>query len=241
MKFVERLKQKTENNPENRTPIIAFLGDSVTQGCFEVYRDNGRIRTVFDSGEAYSEKIKKILGMLYPEAPVSIMNFGINGGSATEGVERFRRDVLSCNPDLLVVCFGLNDSNGEEAGLSVYRTALTSIFLKTKQAGIETIFMTPNMFNTYANQYLVDESFQSIAEMFATRQNEGVFDAYMETAREVCKEQGIKICDCYALWKQMNACGVDTTQLLANGMNHPIRPMHYMFAWELVSKILELK
>lgn len=241
MKFVERLKQKSENNPDNRSPVIAFLGDSVTQGCFEVYREHGRIRTVFDSGEAYSEKVKKILGMLYPEAPVSVVNFGINGGSATEGAARFKRDVLSCNPDLLVVCFGLNDSNGEREGISAYRAALTEIFSRAKQAGIETIFMTPNMFNTYANQFLVDESFQSIAEMFAVRQNEGVFDAYMESAREVCKEQGIKICDCYAIWKQMYTCGVDTTALLANGMNHPIRPMHYLFAWELVSTILDLK
>lgn len=59
MKFVERLKQKTENNPDNRSPVIAFLGDSVTQGCFEIYQDNGRLRTVFDSREAYAEKSKK--------------------------------------------------------------------------------------------------------------------------------------------------------------------------------------
>lgn len=241
MKFVERLKQKSQNNPDNRSPVIAFLGDSVTQGCFEVYRDHSGIRTVFDSGEAYSEKVKKILGMLYPEAPVSVMNFGINGGSATEGVARFKRDVLSCNPDLLVVCFGLNDSNAEADGITSYQEALRAIFSETKQAGIETIFMTPNMFNTYFNEHLVDESFQAIAEMFATRQNEGVFDAYMEAAREVCMEQNITICDCYAIWKQMYGCGVDTTALLANGMNHPIRPMHYMFAWELVSTILELK
>lgn len=241
MKFVERLKQKSENNPDNRSPVIAFLGDSVTQGCFEVYRDHGGIRTVFDSGEAYSEKVKKILGMLYPEAPVSVVNFGINGGSATEGAARFQRDVLSCNPDLLVVCFGLNDSNAEADGIASYQEALRAIFSEAKQAGIETIFMTPNMFNTYSNEHLVDKSFQSIAEMFATRQNEGVFDAYMEAARKVCMEQNITICDCYAIWKQMYGCGVDTTALLANGMNHPIRPMHYMFAWELVATILELK
>lgn len=241
MKFIERLKQKTENNTDNRTPVIAFLGDSVTQGCFEVYRDNGRIRTVFDSGEAYSEKVKKLFAMFYPEAPVSVVNFGINGGTATEGVSRFQRDVLSCNPDLLVVCFGLNDSNGEREGLVAYRTALTAIFSEAKRVGIETIFMTPNMFNTYTNEHLVEETFQPLADMFATRQNEGTFDAYMETARDVCIEQGVKICDCYAIWKQMHACGVDTTSLLANGMNHPIRTMHYLFAWELVATILDLK
>lgn len=241
MKFVERLKKKTENNPDNRTPVIAFLGDSVTQGCFEIYQDKGRLCTVFDSREAYAEKVKEILAMFYPEAPVSVVNFGINGGSAPEGAARFKRDVLSCNPDLLVVCFGLNDSNAEKEGIPVYEKALTEIFSQAKEAGIETIFMTPNMFNTYTHTQLVEEVYHKYAEMFAARQNGGTFDEYMDTAKVVCEKMDIPVCDCYKIWKQMHEAGVDTTVLLANGLNHPIRKMHYLFAWELVTTILGLK
>ena len=237
MKFVERLKEKLQDNFANRTPVIAFLGDSVTQGCFEIWRENGRIRTVFESGEAYSEKVKKILATLYPEAPVSVANFGVNGDSAPSGARRFAKDVLSANPDLLVVCYGLNDCDKEMEGLSEYKVGLKSIFTQAKEAGIETIFMTPNMMNTYTDKRRLEESFHQLGDLVAKRQLEGLFDAYMEAAREVCKEEGIKVCDCYAIWKQMYASGVDVTALLSNCINHPTREMHYLFAWELVKMI----
>lgn len=238
MKFVERLKQKTKDNLGNRTPVIAFIGDSVTQGCFELFDQDGKMEVAFDGCNAYSEKVKKILGMLYPQAPVATVNFGVEGDSATDGVKRFRRDVQSCKPDLLVVCFGLNDSNEDEKGIPAYKAALKEIFSEATKAGIETIFMTPNMINTYTNKRLVLKFLWPLGDVFAKRQLEGTFDAYMEAAREACEEENIRLCDCYAIWKQMYACGVDTTALLANGLNHPIREMHDLFAWQIVMTIL---
>lgn len=238
MRFVEVLKKKSEDNPGTRTPIIAFLGDSVTQGCFETYQRDGKMKVVFDSREAYAEKVKSILALLYPQAPVSVMNAGVNGSSATQGYARLKRDVLAFQPDLLVVCFGLNDSNAEAEGIDTYRNALRDIFTTAKEAGIETIFMTPNMMNTDSSRVCKGEILEPLAETFAKRQKEGLFDAYMEAAREVCREENITLCDCYAIWKQMYECGVDTTSLLANGLNHPIREMHELFAWQLVQTIL---
>ena len=238
MKFVEVLKRKMVDNPGTRTPIIAFLGDSVTQGVFEVYQKDDKMQVVFDSCATYSEKVKKLLAMLYPQAPVSIMNAGVNGSSATEGYERLKRDVLPFNPDLLVVCFGLNDSNGDEDGIEAYRNALRQIFRTAKEAGIETIFMTPNMMNTDSSKVSPGNILEPLAELFAKRQNEGVFDSYMDAARQVCAEEEIVVCDCYAIWKNMYECGVDTTNLLSNGLNHPIREMHDLFAWQLVHTIL---
>ena len=238
MRFVEVLKRKSEDNPGTRTPIIAFLGDSVTQGCFETYQRDGKMKVVFDSREAYAEKVKGILALLYPQAPVSVMNAGVNGSSAIQGYVRLKRDVLAFQPDLLVVCFGLNDSNAEAEGIDTYRNALRDIFTTAKAAGIETIFMTPNMMNTDSSRVCKGEILEPLAEIFAKRQKEGLFDAYMEAAREVCREENITLCDCYAIWKRMYECGVDTTSLLANGLNHPIREMHELFAWQLVQTIL---
>lgn len=238
MRFVEVLKKKMENNPGTRTPIIAFLGDSVTQGVFEVYQKDDKMQVVFDSTEAYSEKVKEILAFLYPQAPVSIMNAGVNGSSAPAGYERLKRDVLAFRPDLLVVCFGLNDSNAETEGIDNYKNALRNIFVTAKEADIETIFMTPNMMNTDSSKVSPGDILEPLAELFAKRQKEGVFDAYMEAAREVCREENVTLCDCYAIWKRMYECGVDTTNLLSNGLNHPVRKMHELFAWQLVHTIL---
>ena len=238
MKFSEVLKNKMTDNFKNRTPMIAFLGDSVTQGCFEVYEEQGIIKTVFDSRAAYPEKVKEILSILYPQAPVAIFNAGVNGSSAVEGAERLKRNVLCCRPDLLVVCFGLNDSNEGMEGIPIYRKALKEIFEDAKDAGIETIFMTPNMMNTYTSRVTTEEICKNLSVIFAERQLNGTFDAYMDAAREICSEEEVTICDCYAFWKNMYHCGVDTTGLLANGLNHPVREMHYVFAWQLVNTIL---
>lgn len=238
MRFVEVLKRKMEDNPGMRTPIIAFLGDSVTQGVFEVYQQNDKMQVVFDSMAAYSEKVKELLALLYPTAPVSVVNAGVNGSSAPEGYERLLRDVMPLKPDLLVVCFGLNDSNAEVEGVDTYKDALRNIFRTAKETGIETIFMTPNMMNTDSSKVSPGDILEPLAEIFAKRQTEGVFDAYMEAARAVCAEENIALCDCYAIWKKMYECGVDTTNLLSNGLNHPVRKMHDLFAWQLIHTLL---
>lgn len=238
MKFIEVLNRKTKDNPGVRTPIIAFLGDSVTQGCFEVFEQSEKMKVIFDSGAGYAEKVKEILAFLYPQSPVSIMNAGVNGSTAVEGYERLKRDVLCVKPDLLVVCFGLNDSNGDAEGISEYKNALKNIFKEAKKAEIETIFMTPNMLNTDSSCVSKGELLESLAEIFANRQKNGVFDAYINAAKEACMEENVTVCDCYALWKKMYECGVDTTSLLSNGLNHPVREMHYLFALQLVNTII---
>lgn len=238
MRFVEVLKKKMSDNLGTRTPIIAFLGDSVTQGVFEIYEKDNKMKVVFDSKSTYSEKVKEILAILYPQAPVSVVNAGVNGSDAPSGYDRLKRDLLPIRPDLLVVCFGLNDSNAEAEGLETYKTALKNIFKTAKENNIETIFMTPNMMNTDASRLPAGKIFEPLADIFATRQKEGLFDAYMDAARAVCKEEDIVLCDCYAIWKQMYECGVDTTGLLSNGLNHPTRELHYLFAYELVKTIL---
>lgn len=239
MRFTELLKKKTTDNPGTRTPIVAFLGDSVTQGVFETYERDGKMEVVFDSTACYAEKVKKLLAMLYPKAPISVVNCGVNGSSAPAGFERLKRDVLAFSPDLLVVCFGLNDANAEMEGLENYKDALRNIFRTAKENDIETIFMTPNMMNTDASRVFQGPILAPLADIFGARQLNGVFDAYMDGARQVCREENVVLCDCYAIWKNMYAAGVDTTNLLSNGLNHPIREMHELFAWQLVQTIIE--
>ncbi len=234
MRFTELLKK---NISDDKTPCIAFLGDSVTQGVFEVYEKNDKMEYVIDSLSVYPKKVAEMLRRLYPDMPFSVINSGLNGSTATAGYERLKNDVLPQKPDLLVVCFGLNDSNAEMEGLETYKTALRNIFREAKEAGTEIIFMTPNMFNTHSGKVEPGNILEPLADIFAKRQLTGVFDAYMDAARQICREEEITLCDCYAIWKTMFECGIDTTSLLSNGLNHPIRKMHILFAQQLVQII----
>ena len=111
MTLVEKIKQKQADIYSSRPITLAFLGDSVTQGCFEIYPEEpGNLNVVYDCEAVYHSRIKKIFSLLYPSLPVNIINAGISGDDALHGLARLDRDVISYNPDLTVVCFGLNDS-----------------------------------------------------------------------------------------------------------------------------------
>ncbi len=222
MRFKELLDSK--ENPHSGAPVIAFLGDSVTHGAFECIK--GGSGCIFDFAAVYHNRLRLMIAQKYDWIPVSIINAGVSGDSAAGGLERLERDVISHRPDLCVVCYGLNDVNGE---LKAYTDALREIFQRLKDAGVETLFMTPNMLNTRVTDRVIDD-FTVYAEVTAGMQNGGKMDEFMQAARDVAFESGVTVADGYAMWKQMQANGMDTTELLANGINHPCREMHGMFA-----------
>lgn len=236
MKILKLFEQKQNDVHNAPTPVIAFLGDSVTQGCFGLYMTSEtEYATVFDSDRSYSRCVEEILHLLYPKAPVHIINAGISGGNAVHGYQRLERDVLKFRPDLTVVCFGLNDCNNrQDTDGSLYREHLVKIFRSLQEHGSEVIFMTPNMMNTEIIYELRDRPLLDIAEQTKEIQCGGRADLFMENARSAAKECGVPVCDVYALWKAMAAGGVKTTALLSNYINHPIPALHKLFAAELV-------
>ena len=242
MKIVKKLAAKAVDNGAAPGVTLAFLGDSVTQGCFELLprADTGFVNC-HDRQHVYHTYLQQILAVLYPSVPVNIINAGVAGKDASHGLERLQRDVLAHNPDLTVVCFGLNDCGAEDNGISQYTEALSKIFDRLEEAGSEIIFMTPNMMATRVSPLLSEPLFQDIAEKIADRQGRGVLDRYLDSAKALCRSRGIPVCDCYEKWKLLQASGVDTTELLSNKINHPTRQMHWLFAYELVKTILEEK
>lgn len=239
MKVVEKIAKKEADHFHNEGVTFAFLGDSVTQGCFEIYKkENGHMETVFDKRHSYERYFFDILSVLYPTATVNIINAGISGDCAPRGLARLERDVLRHEPDLTVVCYGLNDCQINEQSVTAYTSALRSIFEKLREANSEIIFMTPNMMNTKISPHLTDPDFIKVAKLCAEKQNDGAFDLHIEAARALCLEMGIPVCDCYALWKQMHKSGVNVTELLSNKINHPTREMNKLFAYELVKTML---
>lgn len=240
MQILQKLKQKRENNWDHSGVTIGFLGDSVTQGCFEIYlKENNEIETYFDQSSTYHGYVAKILSGLYPNVPINIINAGISGSNAVHGAQRMEKEILRHQPDLCVVCFGLNDVMNGMEGIPAYKKGLQTIFEKLAEAGTETIFMTPNMINTYVSVQLKEELFRNIAKDTAATQTQGIMDAYMNAAAEVCKACNVTVCDCYGKWKTLAEAGVDTTGLLANHINHPTRDMNWLFAVSLVETMFQ--
>lgn len=239
MKIMKQIQEKAKDNINHGPVTIAFLGDSVTQGCFEVYKKyEGSIETVFDREHAYHNYLNRIFSILYPSVPISIVNAGISGDKAPHGLERLERDILRFSPDLVVVCFGLNDSTEGISGLDRYKKALKSIFKELQIRNIDSIFMTPNMMNTYVSNSITDTDIKRIAKASSIIQNENILDTYIEEAIALCEEYNVTVCDCYSKWKKLNENGVDITELLANKINHPTKEMNWLFAVSLFETII---
>ncbi len=241
MNIINKFNEKAHNLNAAKPVTIAFLGDSVTQGCFELYKTSETgFNTIYDPEYAYHAYLRKILNKLYPNVPLNIINAGIAGQSAIQGHQRLERDVLRFSPDLCVVCFGLNDCGGtSEGAIDTYEKSMRSIFTDLKNAGVEVILLTPNMMCTEVSCHITDELIRNTARASAERQNSGVLERYLEKARAVACELNIPICDCYAKWKCLYENGVDINNLLSNYINHPTREMNYMFALALLETMFK--
>ena len=225
VKVKEKLYMDLAGLEEHGPITIVALGDSVTHGAVAAGEIN--YETV------YWNRLRKKLNAACAAIPVNVINAGINGTTASRSVKRLDNQVLCHRPDLVIVCFGLNDINGT---LEAYLTALRTIFERCAASGAEVIFMTPNMLNTHVVEG-TEERFAAYAVKTAEMQNGGKMDLYMDGAVSMAREMGIPVCDCYAKWKALSQTQ-DTTMLLANYINHPTKEMHELFAQSLYDMIM---
>lgn len=236
MKIIEKFKDKVQDCDNAPAVTIAFLGDSITQGCFDVYIDeNNKIQVYTDYEAVYHNKIKKIFSKLYPTVPLNIINAGISGNCAWDAYNRMEKDVIKHGPDLCVISFGANDAYFDNGNcIEKSMEYIRMIIDKLQQNNIEVILMTQSMMCTRVSKQLTDPHLRKIAEGVSKFENEGIFEKYMEEAKKVAKEKGVPVCDVYTKWRKLYDSGVDVTKLLANHINHPEEDMHWLFAYSLV-------
>lgn len=209
---------------EGAITIVVF-GDSITHGS---------LLNEINYETVYWNLLRKKILNVRNYVPVNVINSGIGGVSAKSSLNRIDKQVLAYSPDLVIVCFGLNDVNGT---LEEYLSSLRTIFEKCRNSGADVIFMTPNMLNTYVADDTPPE-YLDYAEKTAGYQNSGKMDLFMNSAINLAIEMNIDVCDCYSKWKELNKTQ-DTTKLLVNRINHPIKEMHELFADSLF-KMLDI-
>lgn len=243
MKIMERLAARAKDAGGSRPVLIVCLGDSVTHGCFEVFiNEAGKVDTACEAGSAYPALVAQELGRMFPFAQPAVINAGVSGDNAPGGYHRLARDVLFAQPDLVFVNFGLNDSMcaDVEDGLRRYREAMRSILEDVLKSGAECVLVTPNHMCGYVSHRLENETLRDIARDAARVQNEGILRRYVEAAREEARAHGVPVADAYRMWDALAAAGVDTTEMLANSINHPSREAHRLFANEILRVLLEV-
>ena len=240
MNIVEKIKRKRDD--ASSPPVtIAFIGDSITQGCFEVYyKTPTKLDTIYEYNNAFPTRLREMLSLLYPSVQINIINSGISGDTVRRGLQRLDRDVIGYTPDLVVVGYGANDCNmGGENGIADYAEGLRDAFRRIKACGAEVIYLTEGPFCSKISPAITDNRLVPLAEKFSALENQGTLGRYFSAGKEVAAQEGVECCDVYSAWQMLKRAGVDTTELLANRLNHPSRDMHYYMAIKLLETILK--
>lgn len=243
MNVMERLRNRHNSFRSERPVVLGFLGDSVTHGCFEVFiNEAGKVDTACEASSAYPALVAHELGRMFPFAQPAVINAGVSGDNAAGGRSRLARDVLFARPDLVFVNFGLNDSMNPdvEDGLRRYREAMKGIFEDVRSSGAECVLVTPNHMCGYVSHRLENDTLAGHRQGRRPRAKRGHSAPLCGRGPRGSPRAGRAVADTYRVWDALAAAGVDTTEMLANSINHPSREAHRLFVNEILRVLLEV-
>ena len=149
--------------PEDAAEVKAFLWNNTVQmkPHVEAEEDGDREVTVFfgDSNTAtnfYAAHIENYYLTRYPDRKMMFVNCGINGTTATQGIDRLEWDVLSEDPDRVIISYGTNDigysmyskdstatDDEKQEKIDLCIESVESLIKTLQQKNIEVVLLTP--------------------------------------------------------------------------------------------------
>lgn len=180
--------------------LVAF-GDSITAG-----------------GEASSVDLQfpslyaKHLQRKFPRARVTLENGATGGDNTVMGLARLNEKVLTRQPDLVLVAFGMNDHN-TPGGVPVeqFKANLEAIVDRIREkTGAEVILLStfpPNPDWHYSSHRM---------------------DEYAKATKQAAADRKAAYADVYGVWEKVLA-RKDPPSLLGNNINHPTDFGHWLY------------
>jgi lysophospholipase L1-like esterase len=146
-------------------------------------------------------------------SPVVVINKGIGGQTAVDGLKRFEKDVASLHPKHLILYFGINDSCNKNIPLNEFEEALSQMVTRAQASGIETVvLMTPH---PIISEYVVARhpDHPEAADLQAH------LDTYGEVVRRIAKKYGLPLADLNRLVKEHGGASKEASSLIRNEAN----------------------
>lgn len=129
----------------NKESRLLFIGDSIT--------DCGWMEDPEQIGAGYVRIIRDWLRCLDPHSAPRVINRGISGHRVTDLAERWERDVILLEPDVLSVKIGINDvwhglaGSGLSVSIDRFITTYRELLSRTRQAlpGCKLVLCEPSV------------------------------------------------------------------------------------------------
>ncbi len=179
--------------------IVAF-GDSITAGY--------AVRRGFPSFW------KEMLQQKYPDARIEMINSGVSGDTTIDGLSRVDWSVLSYEPDLVTINFGINDCV-MGIGLEEFEANFVEIVRRIRAGPDSEILLL-------SSQPLETPPYDRL-----------ILD-YYQTIERVAKEMDVGFVDVYRAWMDRLRQGTPLGSMIIAGMDHPNEEGYKVIAEELM-------
>lgn len=217
------------------------LPDMVNIGNLVVFGDS--TTALRGNLEVYSQILQKEL----PENQIQVngINAGKSGDNTNQARERFEKDVLSKNPDFVIIQFGINDSMVDvwkdppaivpRIAKQEYEQNLTYFVTALKQRNIPVILMTPNPLRW--TEKLKQKYGKPPYDSNDSAGLNVILKDYAQSVRQIASEQKVPLVDVYTIFENYGKVAYQSVdELLLDGM-HPNQTGHRITAYRLRKQI----
>jgi acyl-CoA thioesterase-1 len=179
---------------------IVVFGDSITAGY--------AVRRGFPSFW------KEMLQQKFPDARIEMINSGVSGDTSMDGLARLDWSVLSYEPDLVTINFGINDCvMGLE--LEEFESNLVEMVRRIRAGpASEILLLSSQPLETLPYDRLALDYYQAI--------------------ERVAMEMDVGFVDVYGAWMERVEAGMPLASLIIPGMDHPNEAGYKIIAEELM-------
>jgi acyl-CoA thioesterase I len=179
--------------------IVAF-GDSITAGY--------AVRRGFPSFW------KEMLQKKYSDAKIEMINSGVSGDTTMDGLARLDWSVLSYEPDLVTINFGINDCV-LGLGLDEFEVNFVEMVRRIKAGPDSEILLLSS-------------------QPLETPPYDGLVLDYYQTIVRVAKQMDVGFVDVYGAWMRRLRQGTTLGSLILSGLDHPNEAGYRVIAEELM-------
>ena len=116
--------QAVKKAQEGKHVVLAFLGGSITQGSLAT-----------KPVTCYAYLVYEWWKKTFPDASFTYINSGIGGTNSLFGAARAQEDILSYNPDFIILDFSVNDDN-TDFFMETYESLIVRILSHSKRPGV---------------------------------------------------------------------------------------------------------
>lgn len=160
----DKLPKTVEKLKNNKVLNIVFYGDSITTGA-----NSSSVVGAAPYAATWMTMFAESLKAKYKNTNITTVNTAVGGTASAWGVQNVQERVVSKNPDLLVLGFGMNDGNGGYVSAQEFKANINSIIQAAKAGNpdVEILLVSPMLPNpevrmTQGNQAFYEEQLLSL-------------------------------------------------------------------------------